>query len=164
MKAPHLLNLSNPRKVKNNLAGILDVVALERIEKEIETNVKGLLALSQHHYRFAIKQSGPNWRQRISRLYYAAYNSGRAVRLYISGEYSTSVQDHQKFYQLPNDFPKLGLYKNRLEILRADRNICDYDHISKPKDLGISTKDATELVKEFIADTKGYLESKGLTL
>ena len=36
MKSSHLLNLGNPRKVKENLSSILDRAALDSIETEIE--------------------------------------------------------------------------------------------------------------------------------
>ena len=112
MKSSHLLNLGNPRKVKGNLSSILDKAALDRIETEIEKNVLALLDLAKRHYNFARKQSNPNWRQKISRLYYAAYNASRAVRLYVSGHYSTDVRDHQKSEKLPDDFPNRAQYVN----------------------------------------------------
>lgn len=162
MKSPHLLNLGNVRKLKENLSGILGSEALNQIESEIEVNVTGLLALAEKHFQFAQKLSANNWRQKISRLYYAAYNAGRAVRLYVKGEYSTDVKDHQKIMELPEDFPNIARYKNQLSILREDRNISDYDHISKAKDLALGTSIANTLVSDFLKDVKNYLKGKGL--
>ena len=119
MKSSHLLNLGNPRKVKENLSSILDRAALDSIETEIEGNVLALLGLAKRYYNFARKQSNPNWRQKISRLYYAAYNASRAVRLYVSGDYSTDIRDHQKFERLPNDFPNRAQYVNQIDVLRT---------------------------------------------
>ena len=162
MKSQHLLNLGNARKVKENLTGILDPASLNRIEAEIETNVVALLALARRHYNFAKRQSGQNWRQKISRLYYAAYNTARAVQLYVSGAYSTDVKDHQKALKLPNDFPDRARYANQLAALRKDRNICDYDHMSTVSELALSSISSLMLVRTFMADTTTYLRSKGL--
>jgi hypothetical protein len=164
MRSRHLLNLGNARKVKENLSGILDTAALDSIEAEIEANVAGLLTLALRHYRFADRQSAPNWRQRISRLYYAAYNAARAVRLYVSGEYSTDVKDHQKFDKLPEDFPNRASYVNQLEVLREDRNTCDYDHISTASDLALGSGDSTALVHDFLRDVRAYLRDRGMSL
>ena len=164
MKSPHLLNLGNARKVKQNLSSILDAPALERIEAEIKANAVALLTLGRRHYRFARKQSAPNWRQKVSRLYYAAYNSARAVRLYVAGEYSTDVKDHQSFDKLPDDFPNRARYVNQLPVLRDDRNTCDYDHVSMASDLALGSADATALVRDFLHDVTTYLLGKGLSL
>ena len=162
MKSSHLLNLGNPRKVKGNLSSILDKAALDRIETEIEKNVLALLDLAKRHYNFARKQSNPNWRQKISRLYYAAYNASRAVRLYVSGHYSTDVRDHQKSEKLPDDFPNRAQYVNKIIVLRTDRNICDYDHASTASDLLLGSTKSTELVEAFLDDAVIYLAGKGL--
>jgi hypothetical protein len=162
MRSPHLLNLGNCRKVKSNLIGILDSVAIGCIEAEIESNAIGLFKLARSHYSFAVRQPSPHWRQRISRLYYAAYNTARAVRLYVAGEYSTHVKDHQKLEELPDDFPNRSRYVNQLSVLREDRNTCDYDHTSKASDLVLGTGNSTELVRDFLDDAGAYLRSKGM--
>ena len=164
MKAPHLLNLGNARKVKQNLSGILPRRALAQIEQEIARNATRLYALGRHHYLFAMRQSSPNWRQKVSRLYYAAYNVSRAVRLQVSGDYSTDVKDHQKFDNLPDDFPARPRYANQLAVLREDRNTCDYDHTATAVDLALGTTESTMLVREFLDDAKSYLRSHDLSL
>lgn len=164
MKSPHLLNLGNVRKVKNNLSGVLDQAGLDRIESEIETNVVALMGLARCHYRFAERQSGSNWRQKVSRLYYAAYNAARAVRLYVTGDYSTDIKDHQKFDKLPDDFPRRARYVNQLAVLREDRNTCDYDHISRASDLILGTRGSMELAREFLKDVRAYLNNRGMNL
>lgn len=162
MKTPHLLNLGNPRKVKENLSGLLDAAALQLIESEIELNARGLLALARNQYRFALRQTRPNWRQQVSRLYYAGYNASRAVRLYVHGEYSTDVKDHQRFDKLPNDLPNRARYANQFAVLREDRNACDYDHLFMAGDLALGTQAATELVRDFLDDIVVYLRNSGL--
>jgi len=113
MRALHLLNLGNARKVKENLSSILDQQALDAIETEIASNSPALLNLAQCHFRFAVNLPARHWRQRVSRLYYAAYNACRALRLFVFGEYATDVKDHQRLEKLPEDFPKsVYVYKN----------------------------------------------------
>ena len=164
MKTPHLLNLGNPRKVKDNLSGLLDAAALGLIESEIEGNTCALMALARTHYRFAVRQSAPNWRQKVSRLYYAGYNAARALRLYLHGEYSRDVKDHQKFNKLPDDFPSRFKYINQLSVLREDRNTCDYDHLSVAGDLILGSRLAGELVRDFLDDVAVYLNNRGLNV
>lgn len=164
MKKSHILNLGNPRKVKDNLIDVLDEAALEKIETEIRQNVLGLYNLGYQHYSFANKQSPAHWRQRVSRLYYAAYNISRSLRLFVKGIYSQDVKDHQKFNELPDDFPSKDRYVNQLEILREDRNMCDYDHTSRAGDLVLGTSIATSLVKDFLNTAKSYLIDKGVEL
>ena len=164
MKKVHLLNLGNPRNVKENLSGILGKPELEKIESEIIANTLALYRLGHRFLSFALRQSPANWRQRVSRLYYAAYNVSRAVRLFVAGEYSQDVKDHQKFDRLPDDFPRKDKYANQLAVLRQDRNMCDYDHTCRSIDLALRTTESTSLVIEFLDDAKSYLTGKGLKL
>lgn len=164
MTEPSLLNLGNARKVKANLSAILDDTALNLIEKEIHANTLGLYALARHHFRFAVRQPPQFWRQRVSRLYYGAYNAARAVRLFKSGEYSTDAKDHQKFSQLPEDFPGRSRYSTELQVLREDRNLCDYDHLSIASSLALGTSESTILVREFLHDVESYLREQGVDL
>lgn len=162
MSMPSLLKLGNARKIKENLGGILDSEALEKIENEIHLNTRGLFKLAKSHYAFATKQSNANWRQKTSRLYYAAYNAARAVRFFVFGEYSTDSKDHQKLSQLPDDFPNKNQYATQLPILRDDRNLCDYDHLARAGSLTLGSQQSQILVQDFLRDAEQYLRSKGL--
>lgn len=165
MKAPHLLRASgNVRKMKENLANVVDANALSAIQEEINRNVVQLFRLGKSHYSFALRQNNRSWRQRVSRLYYAAYNVSRAVRLCANGEFSTEVGDHKKIESLPDQFPQLNSYSNRLAILREDRNLCDYDHTANMGDLVNSVPDAITLVTDFLEDARVYLLGKGITV
>lgn len=164
MRSPHLLNLGNARKVKENLSGVLDTAALDRLEAEIVANAIALFNLGRYHHIFALRQSPRHWRQRVSRLYYAAYNVSRSVRLFVAGEYSTEIKDHQKYENLPDDFPSKARYVNQLGILREDRNTCDYDHLSRASDLALGSTEATKLVNDFINDARIYLREKRLNV
>ncbi len=150
--------------MKENLSGILDQAGLDKIESESVSNVKSLYKLGKGFFSFATSQTSYNWRQRISRLYYAAYNVSRCIRLFISGSYGSEVKDHKKFDELPDDFPSKARYANQLDVLREDRNMCDYDHTCRANDLVLGTSQSTTLVKEFLDDAKSYLSRKGLTL
>ena len=164
-KSPHLLRAgANVRKIKESLVDIVDAQAISAIEAEICANVAQLYSLGQSHYYFALRQNNRAWRQKISRLYYAAYNVSRAVRLCVSGDYSIDSSDHKKVETLPEDFPNKNKYTNRLGVLREDRNLCDYDHTAKLSDLVVGIIDASELVQQFLKDSGGYLKRRGVTL
>jgi hypothetical protein len=165
MKTPHLLRAgANVRKLKDNLVNVVDVGAISAIEKEICLNAAQLYALGRSHYNFAIRQNNRSWRQKVSRLYYGAYNVSRAIRLCVNGEYSIDSSDHRKIEILPDDFPNKNRYANRLGVLRDDRNLCDYDHTAKLTDLIVGVNDATELVQQFLNDAQSYLKRRGVNL
>jgi hypothetical protein len=163
MKSPHLLRAgANVRKLKDNLVSVVDAAAISAIETEICANVAQLYALGRAHYRFAVRQNNRSWRQKISRLYYAAYNVSRAIRLCVNGDYSTDSSDHKKIDALPENFPNKNQYANRLTVLRDDRNLCDYDHTAKMTDLVVGVNDAVDLVRQFMEDAQSYLKQRGV--
>jgi hypothetical protein len=165
MKSPHLLRAAtNVQKLKENLVNVVDAAAIGAIQVEINANVVQLYTLGRNHYLFAVRQNNRSWRQKISRLYYAAYNVSRAVRLSKHGEFSTDSSDHKKIESLPDDFPNANTYTNRLGVLRDDRNLCDYDHTGRRTDLVIGVIDAADLVTEFLKDARAYLIRRGVAL
>ncbi len=165
MRSPHLLLAAgNVRRVKNNLVNVIDGAAIVAIEAEICTNCAQLYGLGRNHYLFARRQSNRHWRQKVSRLYYAAYNVSRAVRLCVNGEYSTDASDHKKIETIPEDFPNKNTYSNRLGVLRDDRNLCDYDHTAILNDLVLMPTDAIQLVTDFLRDARIYLVQHGVGL
>ena len=127
---------------------MVDVTAIHAIEAAICANALQLYLLGRDHYDFATRQNRRAWRQKVSRLYYAAFNVSRAVRLCVSGDYSTELGEHKKIESLPDDFPNRNKYFNRLGVLRDDRNLCDYDHTAGISDLVVGPAEATELVGE----------------
>lgn len=150
------------RKLHGNLVNVLEAAALDAIRAEIDANVSQLYALGRAHFQFARRLRTRDWRQKVSRLYYAAYNVSRAIRLCVHGEYSMDASDHRKIEALPDDFPNRATYANRLSVLREDRNLCDYDHSTERADLVIGV-DASELmVSNFLLDTKKYLRNRGV--
>ncbi len=134
------------------------------IEASINANVSQLYVLGRRHYLFAARQGNRDWRQKISRLYYGAYNVSRAVRLCVHGEYSTEVGDHKKVDSLPDDFPNKNTYANRLTVLREDRNLCDYDHAADQQDLVYGLDDSKEMVEKFLRDSRKYLKGRGVNV
>lgn len=164
MKTPHLLLAGNPRKLTKNLVNVVGLTAISAIETEICANVAQLYLLGRHHYSFAVRQNSRSWRQKISRLYYGAYNVSRAIRLCVSGEFSEDSSDHKKIGDLPDDFPSQAVYKNRLNSLRDDRNLCDYDHTARVADLARDPNDSITLVATFLRDARSYLKPRGVKI
>ena len=165
MKSGHLLRAGvNVRRIKESLVNIVDAAAISAIEAEILLNAAQLYQLGQSHYYFAIRQNNRSWRQKVSRLYYAAYNVSRAVRLCVSGDYSADSSGHKKIETLPDGFPNRNNYVNRLGMLRDDRNLCDYDHTAKLTDLEVGAHEAVELVQHFLRDAGDYLRRRGVDL
>ncbi|MEW6238777.1 MAG: hypothetical protein AB1656_25615 [Candidatus Omnitrophota bacterium] len=164
-KSPHiLLATGNCQKVRSNLTYILDSAAISAIDTEIANNVQGLFNLGMDHYNFACSIPQKEWRQRISRLYYGAYNIARSIKLAHEGYYSTETSEHKKITELPVDLPNCPLYKNNLSNLRDDRNLADYDHTVIVNDLVLTPNEAMELVTQFIADAKTFLAGKGIKI
>jgi hypothetical protein len=150
--------------MRANLVDTLDRAGIKAIDDEIKKNTAQLFKLGMFHCHFARRQNARAWRQKVSRLYYAADNVSRAVRLCVKGEFSTEVADHKKVDSLPDDFPNRNTYTNRLSALRDDRNLCDYDHTAQARDLIEGAEVWLKFVTEFCDDAKGYLESRGVSL
>jgi len=165
LKEPHLFNAaSNPLKIIKNLAGILAEVELDKIRREIDVNVVALYKLGESHFLFAKAISNTEWRQKISRLYYGAYNVRRAVSLKFDGTYSTDSSDHQKIDSIPDTFNNYAVYRNKLKSLRDDRNLADYNHLAKIEDLLLSVEESERLVTDLFSDAKNYFTSSGINL
>lgn len=159
-----LLAGSNCQKLLRNLSHILDESSLVLLRNEIDRNVVALLDLGREHFDFAAQVVAVRWRQKTSRLYYAAFNTKRAVSLHHSGAFSTDVSDHKNISSLPPDFPRSNTHATRLNNLRDDRNIADYSHVAQPTDLIVGVHEAENFVRNFIEDSRSYLASRGLQL
>lgn len=165
LREPHVLLASgNPQRLLRNLAHILTADELQKINIAILAEGQALYALGQSHFIFAMSLPLGEWRQNISRLYYAAYNVKRAISLMNDGGFSTESGDHQKIDILPDTIENKEIYKARLKTLRDDRNLCDYSHIATENDLLITVADARALVTTFMSDAKKFLLDKGVQL
>lgn len=163
LKEPHVLLASgNARKLIRNLEDILSPLEIKKIEDEVDRNVVSLFLLGLSHYEFAFSISASEWRQNISRLYYAAYNVKRSVSLKYDGSFSTDSGDHAKIDMLPDGFENLGTYKSRLKSLRDDRNLSDYSHLATEADLLYGVLDSRAMVTEFLKDAKQFLLDSGV--
>jgi hypothetical protein len=163
LKEPHLLlAAANIMRMLRNIAPHISTRSQKSIQRAFNGNVKQLFELGEEHFRFAEKLSNADWRQKISRLYYAAYNVRRAVMLCSEGLFSTDSSDHQKINELPSHFPNASTYGNRLKFLRDDRNISDYGHTASLADLISTPDDAKQLVTDFIIEAKAFLKNRGL--
>lgn len=159
-----LLASSNCQKLLKNVSYLLEASAVDRLRKEIERNVAALFNLGDDHLAFARGIGAKHWRQRVSRLYYAALNTKRALTLHHSGDFSTDVSDHKNIGVLPNDFPNANTYSTRLEGLRDDRNIADYSHLSAETDLILPAPESETLVTDFQNEVRVYLKGRGVSL
>ena len=166
VRSPHLLHAGhNPRHIKENLRGVVDDNAVDAIEAAIRQNVKELYVLARRDFTFACRLNAVHWRHCVSRLYYAAFCAARAVKLEVDGEYSASVAEHGNVWKsLPRKFPDRDRFANRLAVLRNDRNICDYDHTARARDLIIGRADSRALVDDFLKSVKEFLIARGLAL
>ncbi|MCW2275472.1 hypothetical protein GJ654_13345 [Rhodoblastus acidophilus] len=165
VRPPHILLASgNMMKLLNNLNHILAPAEITKLTDEINKNVIGLYELGIAHYKFARRVADQNWRQKISRLYYASYNAKRAISLKNSGEFSTDSSDHQNIMKLPDGFNNGSTYATFLKTLRDDRNIADYSHLATMSDLIMTPGDAASKTKAFLDDCKQFLISKAVPL
>ena len=163
LKEPHVLLASgNPKKLIRNLSLILSPLELQKIQDEVDRNVVSLFALGVGHYDFAMAVPVREWRQNISRLYYAAYNIKRAVSLKNDGLFSTDSADHSKIDSLPDGFDNVDTYRSRLKALRDDRNLSDYSHAAAEADLLFGVVLSRTMVSEFVQDAKRFLLDNGV--
>lgn len=163
--APHFSNFSsNPLTVIENLQGVLSAAELQKIRDEVRRNCKGLFELGRLHFVFAVGIPHDQWRQRISRLYYGAYNVRRAVGLEYDGSFSQDASDHRKMDGVPDDFPSSATYGIQMKNLRDDRNLADYSHLANEGDLIRPANEYQQIVEQFINDARDYLVGRGVQL
>ena len=161
MRDDHLLQL-NPRKVIKCLRTIVSADQLDAIEAALRDNVRQIIGLAQAHLRYAKASAGPSgWRQRVSRGYYCAYITSRAVRLEEAGTFCGDVSDHKKIGELPDDFKDLARWQEFLTKFRADRNLADYDHTANESGLEMRSHDYLAKAEEFLKEAKIYLNNRG---
>ena len=119
LKAPHVLLASNNvEEMLKNIEPIIGSRATKKIRAEIRKNVVALYRLGLTHLAFANKIGSREWRQKISRLYYAAYNIRRAIYLEFNGNFTTDSSDHKNVNQLPDNFPNKDVLGQSLRDLR----------------------------------------------
>lgn len=165
LSPPHLLLASsNPMKMIQNLNHLLSKKELSKITAELDRNAVALFSLGLSHFDFASTLSNNDWRQKISRLYYAVYNIRRAVVLKHSGAFSTDSSDHKNVDQLPDGISNRESHINKLRDLREDRNLADYSHLAIAGDLVISPDDAFTFATQFIDDCRQFLIQIGLDI
>lgn len=165
LKEPHLFNAgANPLKLIKNLEQIISAAEIRKIRFEIDSNVVGLYMLGESHFNFARSLPQNEWRQRVSRLYYAAYNVRRSVALKHDGSFSTDSSDHKNVNSLPDALDNNAAYKSKLLNLRDDRNLCDYNHLATEQDLLIPLVDCEQIVSDFLSDAKKFLDSQGVNV
>ena len=165
LSEPHIFLVnSNPQVLLRNLQGVLSPAELNKIQVEVVANVVGLFNLGVGHFTFAKSLPSTEWRQKISRHYYGAYNVRRALVLNDSGTFSTDSSDHKEVNKIPAALANVGAHQQMLKTLRDDRNLCDYSHVAKESDL-LSPVEAVELgVQQFVNDVKSFLIANGVAI
>ena len=151
-------------KMIHNLNHLLEQQELAKLTAELDRNVVALFSLGQSHFQFASGLDDADWRQKISRLYYAVFNVRRAVTLKHSGVFSTESSDHKNVDLLPPAVGNRESHISHLKDLREDRNLADYSHLAVMADLVISTDDALRFARQFMADCRQFLEQEGLII
>lgn len=165
LSPPHLLLATpNPLRMISNLTHLLNSAELAKLEGELNQNVIALFELGESHLMFATALSVNEWRQKISRLYYAVYNVRRAVVLKHSGGFSTDSSDHKSVDQLPDAIQNKQSHITNLKTLREDRNLADYSHLAVVADLVLSPSDAQTFSNNFVTDCRQFLLQNGLTV
>jgi hypothetical protein len=158
LTSPHLLLASsNPMKMIQNLNHLLEEPELYKLTAELDRNVVALFHLGETHFIFASRLNNHDWRQKISRLYYAVYNVRRAITLKSSGSFSTESSDHQNNGQIPDSLSNKNSHVNNIRTLRDDRNLADYSHLAQIDDLVMEPDDALSFATQFIADCRRFL-------
>lgn len=146
-----------------------------RIEQHLGKSINDvLLAVSSDRYRLAsqfllsarkaLKANPPQYRSAISRAYYAMYHSARAV-VYVENR-GDDYQDHSKLSQyIPDDFPGVDIWRNKLRAARLLRNRCDYDPYPKQQKLfAEECQDLLSHTNSFLQLSKQYLIGRGCGL
>lgn len=166
LNSPHLFLASgNTLKMIQNLNHILTAREIAKISAELDANIVALFALGLEHFYFASSlDNNTEWRQKISRLYYAVYNFRRAIVLKFNGVYSTDSSDHKNIEQLPNSMPNRESHINNLRNLREDRNLADYSHLGTKLDLVIAPDEALVFATQFLEDCKAYFLANGIVI
>ena len=159
MESTHPLNL-NLRQVISCLTGVLSQVEAQKIEEELRRNVRQALRLSETHLRSARAMN--SWRNVVSRGYYCCYCASRAIRLAETGIFSTETDDHKKVGNLPAGFPNRAVWSDVLTKFRADRNLGDYDHTARPRNLEYSSGKYLVFAGDFLNEAKRYLRARGI--
>ena len=165
LNSPHLLLASsNPLKMIVNLNHLLTAQELGKLTGELDRHVVGLFQLGMGHFTFASPLGNSDWRQKVSRLYFAAYSVRRAVALKHSGAFSTDPSDHKNVEQLPSGMANRESHITNLRDLREDRNLADYSHFGTVSDLVLAPDDAVAFVTRFIGDCRQFLQQNGIAV
>lgn len=97
-----------------------------------------------------------------SRAYYSAYNASKAARYLVQGHASLTGDDHKVAGSgLPDDFPEVVRWSERITLLYQHRLSADYDNwTDTAAKFTITTEDAVESASEFVMTVKEYLTKK----
>lgn len=136
--------------------------AAERVQKNaFHVGICWLQLATEHLGDAEFALAGNRGRDVFSRSYYAAYNASKAVRYIVGGWVSLKGDDHQKASDLPDDFPNIRKWAEMIPKLLEHRQFSDYDNWSfTASQHTLSPNEAYKLAKEFLEDSKAYLNTK----
>lgn len=97
----------------------------------------------------------------LSRSYYAVYNASKAVRYMVNGQVSLKGDDHKQAGMLPDDFPEVALWSEKIVKLYGDRLYADYDNwTSTQSEFNSTPSKAIQIAEDFVTAARGYLNQK----
>ena len=119
--------------------------------------------LGQEHLvdaRFA--EIGGRFRSAYSRAYYAAYNASKALRYFAQGYVSLLGDDHKKAgIDLPDDFPQVEQWSQKITLLLEYRQRADYDNWSGTVgEFALSAAECCDIAEQFIHEVAKFFDSK----
>lgn len=103
----------------------------------------------------------PAYRIAVNRFYYSMYHSLRSVvYLSIKGD---DYQEHRLLpTNVPDEFPRSDIWKNRLKDARETRNRADYEPFPRTDPIWKNTaEELQDYAQELSSITKSYLRDKG---
>src|SRR5262249_1396907 len=120
------------------------------------------ISLAQEHLDdAAVCLDAGRQRSTFSRSYYAAYNASKGVRYIVVGVVSLKGDDHQKAWDLPNNFPSVDRLAEVIPRVYEHRLFSDYDNWRATQDAhSMTPAQAYSLAVEFVGVAQSYLQTK----
>jgi hypothetical protein len=135
--------------------------SLDELQHRVSADRLALAADLVRRGERLVGSNPPQYRDAISRFYYAAYHAFRSVVYFRTGG-----DDHEQHSILPTkipiDFPNHTLWSNNLKSAREIRNSADYDMYPK-RDSSWRRKciEVQTIAESAVRDSRTYLRTKG---
>jgi uncharacterized protein (UPF0332 family) len=163
-----VLNLvRNHGEFKETLSQLAMSRDLPALKSHVDAVVKCWIQLGREHLADAnAALASTRNRATLSRAYYAAYSSSKAVRYLVRGSVSLRGDDHGKAAaELPDDFPNVNSWTVDVAEMYANRLRADYDAFSDtPAEFSMTPQDAVAKAAAFVDDCVTYLAKRGVVV